>query len=82
MSSPNISLRNMVCGFFFSVEHEVTGSIFWSIMLHLPYAPTSVDFQGQSFNEKFKLQKNLPSVISPEEKSHANSSVCWHPLWV
>ena len=31
MSSPNISLRNMVCFFFFSVEHEITGSIFWSI---------------------------------------------------
>lgn len=56
--------------FFFSVEHEITGSIFWSIMLHLPYAPT-IDFQGQSFNGKCKLQKNMPGVISPVEKSHA-----------
>lgn len=76
MSSPNISLRNMVCFFFFSVEHEITGSIFWSIMLRLPYAPTSVDFQGQSFNEKCKLQKNMPSVISPVEKSHAKQLLC------
>lgn len=56
---------------FFSVEHEITGFIFWSIMLRLPYAPTSTDFQGQSFNEKCKLQKTMPSVISPVEKSHA-----------
>lgn len=62
--------KHGVSFFFFSVEHEITGSIFWSIMLHLPYAPT-IDFQGQSFNGKCKLQKNMPGVISPVEKSHA-----------
>ena len=75
MSSPNISLRNMVCFFFFLLSMKLLDPYFGVLMLRLPYAPTSVDFQGQSFNEKCKLQKNLPSAM-PVEKSHAKQLLC------